>query len=532
MLAALFLVALLLRLYRLGHQNLWHDECWTLQVAAVPLNELPHFLLLTEGSKPPLYFAFIHYWMQAATGEFWLRLPSAIFGALSCVIAAGIGRELFSFRQAMVLASLLAFSPFHIYYSQEGRPYALWGLLIGVAFLFQVRFCANPRMVFLAGYVLFAELACYTFPYTVAIIGFSLLFSLLYRPALSKRILWQVVMANGIVLLLYVPWLLQIVESVARGESFQHTHRPVLQAAAYTLFSLGLGTSCGPSLEALRLWGTAVFWNAPAESALLVLGFLLLAALAFLGSAWLWRTNRNALSFAASGILCFWGGAAGLSLINADIPCNPRYAFPAIYFVIILIVAGCAAAIQQPRRQRALVGLFAVGLCASLYNLYFNPKHSRDDLRGAARFLEELQPPPQRLVLCAGFLRDVFGYYYHGNAPVDAITFPPRSSPEEVLAPVNQSLVNVQRFALIYSRPDHGDPARALPTAFASGWRLAATRRWTGVEVYVFDRARACYRRGKARKRSASPRVELPNCRATAPRVAVLINPRSDRGQF
>src|SRR5688500_16024635 len=70
-LGALFLAALLLRLYGLGHQNLWHDECWTLQVAAVPLNELPDFLLLHEGSKPPLYFAFMHYWLQAAGGEFW-----------------------------------------------------------------------------------------------------------------------------------------------------------------------------------------------------------------------------------------------------------------------------------------------------------------------------------------------------------------------------------------------------------------------------------------------------------------------------
>jgi mannosyltransferase len=170
---AVFLAALWLRLYGISQQNLWFDEHWTLRVASAPIAELRDLLRTYESSKPPLYFVLQHYWLALGAGEFWLRLPSAIFGALGCVVGAAIGRQLFGRQRGVWLGLLLAIAPFHIYYSQEARPYALWGLLMGLAFLFQLKFCANPQLRFLAGYSLLAVLASYTFPYGFLIVGFS-----------------------------------------------------------------------------------------------------------------------------------------------------------------------------------------------------------------------------------------------------------------------------------------------------------------------------------------------------------------------
>jgi 4-amino-4-deoxy-L-arabinose transferase-like glycosyltransferase len=516
--AALFVAALLLRLYGISQQNLWFDEHWTLRVASAPLTQLPELLRNYESSKPPLYFAFIHYWLGAGSGEFWLRLPSAIFGAWTCIVAVAIGRQLFGVRRGLALGCLLALSPFHIYYSQEARPYALWGLLMGLAFLFHLRFCDTPRNGFMVGYILFGELACYTFPYAFVIVGFSVLFSLAYRPALSKQRLLQITAANGMIILLYVPWLLRVMASASEGVGFQGTQRgTVSHAAAYSFFSLGLGSSFGPSMESLRLIGTGVFREAPTDGALLVLGFVLLMVLACFGLVSLWRSNRNAFYFAAFGMLVFWGTPAMLNLLNPYIPYNARYAFPALFFLMVLILAGGAAAMVEGGWKWGLVGLFVLGVSASLYNLFFNPEHARDDLRAAADFVRKLEPPPERLILCAGYLSDVFEYYYGRHVPLQTVMFMPNTSPEETLEPINQSLAKIQRFALIYSRPDHGDPQRVLPRALEARWRLADKRHWTGVDVYVFEtarRVRNCdrfrgpfpYRRRGLLHRNAKPR--------------------------
>ena len=87
--AAIFVAALLLRLYGISLQNLWFDEHWTLRVASAPITQLPDLLLAHESSKPPIYFALVHYWLRLGAGESWLRWPSAFAGALGCAVAAG-----------------------------------------------------------------------------------------------------------------------------------------------------------------------------------------------------------------------------------------------------------------------------------------------------------------------------------------------------------------------------------------------------------------------------------------------------------
>lgn len=488
--AVLFIGALLLRLYRISEQNLWFDEHWTLRVAAAPLAELPNLLSSYESSKPPLYFALIHYWLNWGSGEFWLRLPSAIFGALSCVVGAAIGRRFFGAQVALGLGCLVALSPFHIYYSQEARPYALFGLLMGLAFLFHLRFCETPRSRFLIGYMLCAVLACYTFPYAFVIVGFSVLFAFAYRPALSRQKWRQLLAGNGLIMLLYTPWLRQMMASVSNGVGFLSTHRgPVSHAAAYSYFSMGLGTSFGPSMESLRVMGVRIFREIPIDGALLVLGCLLLAALACVGLTHLWRTNRNAFYFALCGILVFWGSPAVFNLLNPDIPYNARYAFPALFFILIITLGAWLAAMEEGGWKWSLIGLFVLGAGSSLFNLFFVPKYARDDLRSAAHFVRDLRPPPERIFLCAGYLSEVFSYYYEGKAPLRGMMVGATTSSEELLEPVRQSEPQVRRFAMIYSRPDHGDPRGILPGVLETHYRLVDKRHWTGVDVYVFERA-------------------------------------------
>jgi 4-amino-4-deoxy-L-arabinose transferase-like glycosyltransferase len=484
--------ALLLRLLMLGQQNLWHDEHMSLKVAAVPLEQMPELLRTLESNKPPLYFALLHYWLHFGTGEFWLRLPSAIIGSLGCVLAAAIGRQFFGVRHGVWVGCLVAVSPFHIYYSQEARPFALWGFFVGGALLLQLKFCTRPRLGLLIGYVLLAVLACYTFTYAFFIVGFSMLFGLAFRPALPKHRLVQIGVANASVLLFFLPWLWRVLASVSGGVGLQVHHRaPAHEAAAYSFLSLGLGTSFGPPLEALRLLGRRVFQEAPGAAGLLIVGAVLVAFFVGTGLARLWRFHRNAFYFSVIGLLVFWGTPAVLNLLNPSIPYNPRYAFPAVIPLMLPVCAALQGAIlQKSGWQCGVSGLFLFAVGFSLRNQFFNPDYARDDLRAAARFLREMQPPPDQIIVCAGTLSEVFRHYYGPNGTVHPVMVESPASVNELLAGITASPAAAPSLALVYSRPDHGDPERILPGALENEHRLLDKRHWTGVDVYVFAGAR------------------------------------------
>jgi uncharacterized membrane protein len=487
-----FIFALVLRLFALGQQNLWHDEHMSLRVASPPLYQMPELLRTLESNKPPLYFALLHSWLCWGSGDFWLRLPSAIIGSLCCVLAAAIGRQLFGLRHGVWLGCLVVLSPFHIYYSQEARPFVFWGFFTGGALLFHLRFCAERRARLLIGYVFFGVLACYTFTYGFFIVAFSFLFSVTYRPALTKQRFWQIGIANTVILFLYLPWLMRVLASVSSGTGFQMNRRgPVYEAAAYSFLSLGFGASFGPTMDALRLLGRRVFQEAPGAATLMVVGSILLAVLVGIGLLRLWRTNRNAFYFSVVGLAVFWGSPAVLNLLNPNIPYNPRYAFPALVPLMVPILAVAHSAISEKARWRyGLAALFLVAVNFSLRNHFFNADYARDDLRAAARFLQKLQPPPDEITICAGYLAEVFRYYYGAGGTVRPVTLKSPASVKESLAEINSAVAEVPRFALVYSRPDHGDPERILPRALQAEHRLIERRHWTGVDVYLFEGAR------------------------------------------
>src|SRR5260370_7663943 len=87
----LFLAALGFNLYRLGTPSIWFDEAYSIELARQPLPLLWHLIFGPEPNME-LYYLFLHFWLQftGALGlipkEFLVRLPSAIFAALSPLV--------------------------------------------------------------------------------------------------------------------------------------------------------------------------------------------------------------------------------------------------------------------------------------------------------------------------------------------------------------------------------------------------------------------------------------------------------------
>ena len=134
--AALALVTalgLLLRLYRLPGQSVWHDEFLALCHFNAP--DLSRHLALLDlympiNMKSPLYYAFQYGFARHVTDSLLaLRLLAVLFGVLCIPVLYALVHRMFGRRPALFAALLLALSPQHVWYSQEVRTYALSMLL-------------------------------------------------------------------------------------------------------------------------------------------------------------------------------------------------------------------------------------------------------------------------------------------------------------------------------------------------------------------------------------------------------------------
>ena len=143
--AAIALLAAALRLSTLDLQSFWYDEAFTpVHVLHPSLWATLRSVVHTENT-PPLWY--ILEWADSrvlGTGELALRLPSALAGVATVLVAWAIGRELAGRRAAILCATFVAVNPLFIWYSQEARAYGLFVLSAAVAMLCFLRALREP----------------------------------------------------------------------------------------------------------------------------------------------------------------------------------------------------------------------------------------------------------------------------------------------------------------------------------------------------------------------------------------------------
>jgi hypothetical protein len=134
--AALTVLAAVLRFHRLGHQGFWFDEANTSYDVQHSLGRM--FGLLPQNeTTPPLFYCIAWVWGRVFTfGQTSLRTISALAGVASVPMVYAAARRLIgSERGAAIAAALTACNPFLIWYSQEFRPYELLVLLSAAGLL-------------------------------------------------------------------------------------------------------------------------------------------------------------------------------------------------------------------------------------------------------------------------------------------------------------------------------------------------------------------------------------------------------------
>lgn len=198
----------LLRLYHLDEESIWLDEAVSIQASsASPMTIIQRTAV--QESYPPLYYLLLHFWMEMfGSGVVAVRALSVLFGVAALPLIYLLGRALYGQWVGLISAFLLAVSPFHIYYSQEARMYALFALLsLASAYALMNLLVQKKRLHFVA-YVLFTALCLYTYYYSYFLLLFENLFVLwIILRERQNRVSWKGWgLAQALVFGLYMPW--------------------------------------------------------------------------------------------------------------------------------------------------------------------------------------------------------------------------------------------------------------------------------------------------------------------------------------
>ncbi|HKP51811.1 MAG TPA: glycosyltransferase family 39 protein [Chloroflexia bacterium] len=142
LMGAIFLLGLGLRIYCLDCYGYWGDEIASLDGGGLGLPGIFTQRFGWIGNQTPLHYMVVWLASQPAdptTTALWVRLPSALAGALTIPVVYGLGKELFGRAQGLLAALLLALSAVHLNYSQDVRSYTMLVLFSALSIYCLVR---------------------------------------------------------------------------------------------------------------------------------------------------------------------------------------------------------------------------------------------------------------------------------------------------------------------------------------------------------------------------------------------------------
>ncbi len=278
-LLAILAVSLVSRCIKIGYRGIQYDDAFSYFLS---IRSLPEIVSGTAAdTMPPLYYFLLHFWLAISHELWFLRLLSVILTLLSSYLLFALVSELAGEKAALWAALFAAISPLQIYHAQDLRMYALLEFFqLGYA-LCLIKAWKNEQATgktavgWWTGVVLFGAGAMYT--HNLAIFGLAVAnFLLIFRR--NWRLLRNLILAQAVVALICLPWLVMVPGQVEKVQHAFWTPRPgvveVVQAILMWFVNLplnGLWLVIGAvlSIQALLLviyevWRSRKAWKEPA----------------------------------------------------------------------------------------------------------------------------------------------------------------------------------------------------------------------------------------------------------------------------
>jgi hypothetical protein len=219
-----------LRFKSLTFQSLWMDELLAMRAASQGFQGVIESCSRGD-SNPPFFHIFLWLWQNLfGVGELSARALPATFGTLTIVALYFLGREIFSSRVGLWASLILAVNSFHLYYSQEVRPYALLVLLTVLSYLFFIRQIKDPGWKNSLWYIGVGTLLVYTHYYGLLVLASQAVFLCLTLPfsgwPKKGRFLKFQATSFLAVGLLFMPWMYHVFKALSLTSWWTPKPRP------------------------------------------------------------------------------------------------------------------------------------------------------------------------------------------------------------------------------------------------------------------------------------------------------------------
>ena len=498
----ILLIAAFLRFASLSKQSLWYDEVQTIEIARGSLAEVSLAAAQTN-IQPPLFFWLVRAMSTFGSNEFNIRLPSAIAGLLTVPLVWAIAAQITSRLTAIIAMLAIAISPFHIWYSQEARGYALLLLFLTASVFCMLAWWRGVKHARL-GYLISTVLALYTHILALPFLAvhLTMAYFLSKHPPCSSpdsitlltfyRFIQTLAAAllfliPGLVVLFrhsYVLYLLPPFSLVLEGPA-KVSMSMIAAGVLYSLYALVAGFSLGPSsreLHSVMGFGDlaayvtpqlAIFW--------IVFGILLLSGIVL---AYRERVMRITVLGWLVLLLILSAGAA----FWAEAVLYPRFLIAATPPVCLLLGLGIAS---QPTLSRKLLALivFMTATAIPLQNALSDPRYAKEDMRSAERYLSSVAGERDIVIVSTGYMTSVLAHYCDRSraCKVNLIPYPADhrwTNAEQISEDVPKLIAGRARVWLLLSRTFHSDPQGFLLDYFRSNNVIDVRGSWSGVTLY------------------------------------------------
>ena len=480
-----------LRFYGLSRESLWIDELSTYRAGSYSSLSEMFRQWSAHNVHPPGYYLLIWTIQKLWTDtEFALRLPSAISGVLAIPAIFLLGKRLFSFREGLIAAGLMAVLWCPIYYSQEAKAYQMLLLLAIIATFFWIdilRNLSNSHTFPLSRafpYAVTAAICCYLNYSGLYLVFLHAVASLVF--ASNKQDRRKVGLIYLIVCLLYLPWLGWMLWQFVCN---LHMISWIPQPSTFYFVKFLLFIFVGPcEADITKTLAISAFF--------VLLTYLIIIKIRYIRAG---NDSGRCRQFLLSGegILLLWLTVPFLVLFIFSLLIHPvlteRYliiSLPAAY--LLLARAITALGLKPISRGILLWILLAGGLLHLLMGIGYYSLPQKQQIREAVRFLvEHDQDPESSLIVGYNFTgynlwrgHYVYNYYLQKQGAGRTIDIlagtendrPALSDVLNQLKPSRVWLISVNKL------PDDQFLATLEPA-----YRCISKSRWRGSAVWLFQ---------------------------------------------
>lgn len=359
-----FLLLLLgfgLRMVNLN-QSFWLDEAAQVIESSRPL--LAQFDLSSDF-HPPLFHLLLHFWMYFGKSEMYVRILPVVLGLLSMYFTYKVAEELTDKKSALLALFFIAIAPYHMWYSQEARPYMLFVVtsIASLYYLIRKEWFAYSVVLILMLYTL------YFAPFVI----FGQIATLLI---IDKKSFVKGLKSVVIAAIAFLPWLPSFIHQLDVGTSGA--------LMGWT------GVVSVAVLKVIPLTFAKFVYGRGSIDNNLIYGLIILPVfiLFIYGMYQLWqhKKRRWLVLYFVTALLSAWIVSLFIPIIA---PQRLIFLLPLFY---IIVACGLEKIHPLLLKQALLLIVVAISI-AGIVDYYINPNVQREQWRQAITFIESYNKP-------------------------------------------------------------------------------------------------------------------------------------------